>query len=109
MGGLLTAVVTATGGGAELVWVPQDVLLAAGAEPWTQLPCWVPEGGEDAGFMENDTSLAVATGLRSRPVAETVVDTWAWVRAEGMPVQRPDRPVHGLPPDLEERLLASVP
>jgi hypothetical protein len=106
---LLDAVVSATGGAAELVWVSQEAVLAAGVEPWTQLPCWVPEGGEHEGFMESDTSSAVATGLRSRPVEETAADTWAWVRAEGMPPQRPDRPQHGLPAELEERLLASGP
>jgi nucleoside-diphosphate-sugar epimerase len=106
---LLEAVVSATGGGAELVWLSQEVVLAAGVDPWTQLPCWVPEGGEYEGFMESDTSRAVATGLRSRPVEETVADTWAWLRSEGKPAQRADRPAYGLPPELEERLLASAP
>ncbi|RJK95511.1 reductase [Vallicoccus soli] len=103
---LLEACVAATGGGAELVWVPEDDLAAAGAEPWTHLPCWVPEGGEWAGFLEADTSRAAAAGLACRPVEATVEDTWAWVRREGVPPQRPDRPVHGLPPGLEARLLA---
>jgi 2'-hydroxyisoflavone reductase len=101
---LLEACVAATGSDAELVWVPQDEL--GGAEPWTQLPCWVPEGGEFEGFMESDTGRAVATGLRSRPVEETVADTWAWLQEEGPAPQRPDRPVHGLPPELEAALLA---
>jgi len=103
---LLEAVVGAAGG--ELVWVPQEAVLAAGAEPWTQLPCWVPESPEWAGFMESDTSRAVATDLHSRPVEDTVRDTWAWIQAEGPPRQRPDRPVHGLPPELEQQLLAST-
>jgi 2'-hydroxyisoflavone reductase len=106
---LLEAVVAVTGGMAELVWVPEDTVLASGAEPWTQLPCWLPESGEDAGLMESDTGRAIETGLRSRPVTETVADTWAWVQAQGLPPQRADRPVHGLPAELEERLLASVP
>jgi nucleoside-diphosphate-sugar epimerase len=105
---LLEAVVEVTGAGAELVWVPQEQVLASGAEPWTQLPCWVPETEEFSGFMESDTSRALATGLRSRAVGETVADTWAWLQQDGFPVQRPDRPVHGLPPEVEERLLASV-
>jgi nucleoside-diphosphate-sugar epimerase len=103
---LLEAVVAATGAGAELVWVDQETVLAAGAEPWTQLPCWVPEGGEFEGFMEGDTSAAVATGLRSRPVEETVRDTWAWIQQDGLPAQRADRPRHGLPETLERQLLA---
>jgi len=103
--GLLTACREATGSGAELVWVPQEDLTAAGAQPWTHLPCWAPEGGEFAGFLESDTSRAAATGLVCRPIAETVRDTWAWVQREPAPPQRPDRPVHGLPPEIEQRLL----
>lgn len=105
-GGLLSAVVEATGGTAELVWVPEAEVLAAGAEPWTQLPCWVPENEEFAGFMEGDTSQAIATGLRTRPVGDTVRDTWTWLQEAGMPVQRSDRPAHGLPENLERELLA---
>lgn len=103
---LLQACVEVTGADARLVWVDEAALAAAGAEPWTHLPCWVPEAGEYAGFMESDSSLAAATGLRCRAVTETVADTWAWLRAEGLPAQRADRPVHGLPPEIEARLLA---
>lgn len=94
-----------TGSDAELVWVSEQRLATAGVEPWTQLPCWVPEGGEYAGFLEADTSLAARSGLRCRPVEETVADTWAWLQAEGSTPLRDDRPVHGLPRELEEALL----
>lgn len=104
---LLTACLEVTGSDAELVWVSESDLAAAGAQPWTQLPCWVPETGEFAGFLEADTSRAAATGLSCRPVEETVADTWAWLQADGWPTPREDRPVHGLPADLESRLLAA--
>lgn len=104
---LLEACVAATGSGAELVWVGEDELAAAGAEPWTHLPCWVPEQGEFAGFLEVDTARAAATGLVCRPVEQTVADTWAWLRQDGLPRQRPDRDVHGLPDELERRLLGA--
>ena len=107
MGGLLSACVQATGSDAELVWVPESDLAAAGAEPWTQLPCWAPESGEFAAFMKADASLAAETGLVCRPVAETVEATWEWLSGEGPAAQRDDRPVHGLPPELEQQLLAS--
>ena len=106
---LLEAVVTATGSRAELVWVDQDTVLASGAEAWTQLPCWVPEGGEFEGFMESDTSRAIATGLMSRDIADTCTATWEWLQRDGFPAQRSDRPVHGLPESLETALLASAP
>jgi nucleoside-diphosphate-sugar epimerase len=105
---LLEAVVAATGSRAELVWIDQDAVLASGAEPWTQLPGWVPEGGEFDGFMESDTSRAIATGLVSRDVSDTVAGAWEWLQRDGFPVQRSDRPVHGLPEALEALLLASA-
>ena len=105
---LLEAVVAATGSVAELVWVDQETVLQH-AEPWVQLPCWVPEGGEFEGFMESSTAAAQASGLRSRPVEETVRDTWAWLQEAGMPTQRADRPVHGLPETAETALLALAP
>lgn len=107
--GLLTACRDVTGSDAELHWVSEPTLEAAGVQPWTQLPCWVPEGGEFAGFLESDTSQAAATGLRCRPVEETVADTWSWLQADGLPVQRADRPTHGLPVELERALLDAEP
>lgn len=103
---LLEACLEVTGSSAELVWVSEERLAAAGVEPWTQLPCWVPTTGEFADFFEADTTLAARTGLVCRPVTQTVADTWAWLQAEGFPAQRPDRPVHGLPPELERTLLS---
>ena len=105
---LLEACVEATGSDAELVWVDEADLAAAGVQPWTQLPCWVPETGEAAGVFEGDTRKALGAGLSGRPIEETVADTWAWLQAEGMPVQRPDRPSHGLPADLERQLLGDA-
>lgn len=106
MGQLLAACVAVTGSDAQLIWTDEATLARAGAEPWTHLPCWVPEAGEFAGFLEGDTTLAAATGLVCRPVLETVAETWTWLRAAGRPPQRPDRSVHGLPPDIEVALLA---
>ena len=106
---LLTACRATTGSDAEFHWVSENDLAAAGVQPWTQLPCWVPEAGEFAGFLEADTSRAAAAGLKARPIEETVADTWAWLQAEGWPTQRADRAVHGLPVDLERTLLAHDP
>ena len=109
MQSLLEAVVSATGSKAELVWIDQEAVLASGAEPWSHLPCWLPEGGEFEGFMEGDTSRAIATGLRSREITDTVDATWAWLQRDGFPTQRADRPVYALPETLETSLLTSVP
>jgi len=104
-GELLEACVAVTGAHAELIWIPETELAEAGAAPWTQLPCWVPETGDFAGFMEADTGLAERAGLVARPIGQTVEDTWRWLHREGAAPQRADRDVHGLPPDLERRIL----
>lgn len=105
--GLLQACVDATGSDAELVWIDEDRLAAAGVQPWTQLPCWVPQEGEFAGFLEADTAKAGQAGLRCRPVEDTVRDTWEWMQRETLPTQREDRAVHGLPSEIEEELLSA--
>ncbi|WP_037669120.1 NAD-dependent epimerase/dehydratase family protein [Streptomyces griseus] len=110
MGELLDAVVRVTGADAELRWVEPQVILDAGIEPWTQLPVWVPPGTDmhDA-LHAADVSRAVATGLECRPVADTVADTWAWLREiGGTAPQRPDRTRKGLDAEVEAKVLAVV-
>ncbi|MEU3779055.1 NAD-dependent epimerase/dehydratase family protein [Streptomyces sp900129855] len=110
MGALLEACVRATGSSAELRWTAPEIILAAGIEPWTELPVWVPPGSDmhDA-LHAGDVSRALATGLVCRPVEETVADTWAWLEAiGGTAPQRPDRTVKGLDPEVEAKVLATA-
>lgn len=109
MAGLLEACVTATGSTAELVWVDPAVVLAAGAAPWSDLPVWIPPGDTHDAMHGSDVAKALRTGLRCRPVTETVADTWAWLQAlPGPPPQRPDRPAVGLDPAVEAKILEGV-
>ncbi|MGW1888726.1 NAD-dependent epimerase/dehydratase family protein [Streptomyces sp. NPDC002004] len=107
MEALLQACVRATGSDADLRWTAPDVVLGAGVEPWTQLPVWVPPGGELHGALHGaDVGRAMAAGLWCRDVDVTVEDTWAWLRSlGGVPPQRPDRPAPGLDPAVEAKLL----
>jgi nucleoside-diphosphate-sugar epimerase len=103
---LLQTAVEATGGRADLVWVTPEQVEAAGVSGWTDLPIWVPPTGELAPLHDADTRAAAATGLRCRPVTETVADTWAWLQAEGTPEPPSDRAGQiGLGPEQERRLL----
>lgn len=79
--------VRVTGSQAQLDWVPDDVLLAAGVEPWSELPLWMP-GPSGAAVVAVDDSDAKAAGLRTRPWQETVADTWAWLQGGARPVMR---------------------
>lgn len=105
MGSLLASARQVTGSTARLVWASPDAIAAAGIAPWTDLPIWVPPTGEYAGLHAGDVSAAYAAGLSCRPVAETVADTWRWLRAEGQPAA-PDRyPPVGLDPSRERAVL----
>jgi nucleoside-diphosphate-sugar epimerase len=111
MGELLDACVAVTGSTARLRWTDPDTVLAAGVEPWNDLPIWVPLGHEYRWLQERGVQRAHATGLTCRPVAGTVADTWAWLRAVGgVPPRagRPARPPVGLDPQREAALLAAV-
>ena len=81
MGEVLGAAVAATGSAAELRWIADAALEAAGVEPWTELPLWLPPAFR--GTWAVGTERAQAAGLRCRPVAESVADVAAWLRAGG--------------------------
>jgi nucleoside-diphosphate-sugar epimerase len=79
---VLEAAVAATGADAELVWIPDERLVAAEVEPWVELPLWIP-AAQFPGTWTIGTERAQAAGLRCRPVADTVADVAAWLRDGG--------------------------
>jgi 2'-hydroxyisoflavone reductase len=98
----------ATGSGARLHWVPDDVLVEHEVEAWDALPLWIP-ADTGAGTWAVGTERAQAAGLRCRPVAATVADTWAWLRdggAESIGDWRAEHRPRGLSPERERALLA---
>lgn len=106
IGALLEACVRVTGSDAELVPVTPERVEAAGVSGWTHLPIWVPPTGELAALHDADTGAAAAAGLRCRPMADTVADTWAWLQAEGTPTPPSNRAGEiGLSAEQERRLL----
>jgi hypothetical protein len=94
---------------ARLVWVDPEPILAAGIEPWAELPIWIPPDSEDAGIHAADVERAHAAGLRCRPVQDTVADTWAWLTSLDEPAPlRADRDPPGLDRRRERALLSSI-
>ena len=56
-----------------VVPVAERFLLANGVAPWNELPLWVPSSDASrVGFARVDCSRAVAAGLETRPLADTV-------------------------------------
>ncbi len=86
MGELLTDCGEATGPGPagppQLRWVPDPVLLEAGVQPWMELPMWAPGTPEFAAVWDVTGDRALRTGIRYRPLSDTVRDTWSWLRRE---------------------------
>ncbi|MBB5829527.1 nucleoside-diphosphate-sugar epimerase [Micromonospora carbonacea subsp. aurantiaca] len=86
---------------AELVWVDEDWLVAQGVTQWTELPLW----RNAAAPWGMSVDRAVATGLRTRPLAETVLDTWEWLAGGGQPVAHERFAEHGIAPEWEAALI----
>jgi 2'-hydroxyisoflavone reductase len=106
----LEAAVDATASGARLHWIADDVLQAHAVEPWDELPLWIPEA-TGAGTWAIGTERAQAAGLRCRPIAETVADTWAWLRSGGdakLSQWRAEHRPRGLGAERERELLGAA-
>jgi nucleoside-diphosphate-sugar epimerase len=104
-GDMLDACVQATAGEAqrpaELVWADEKWLVRQGVTQWTQLPLW---RDAPAPWAVN-ADRAHAVGLRCRPLAETVADTWAWLSSGGQPVSHERFAEHGIAPETESALI----
>ncbi|MFI0961354.1 NAD-dependent epimerase/dehydratase family protein [Streptomyces sp. NPDC021080] len=100
----LEACLTETGGAGVPVWVDPSVLIEQGVKQWTELPLWRTH----AGVWAVGSSRAVAAGLRCRTIAETIRDTWQWWAADGRPVDHPRWAEHGIAPEAEAKILASL-
>jgi len=77
---MLEACVSETGSGATLRWADDAFLLAHKVEEWTGLPLWAPEVSESPAVWDVQSDRALEAGLVTRPIAETVRDTWAWLK-----------------------------
>jgi len=108
MRGLLEAAAAVTGSDVELVWVDPAAIAAAGIQPWSELPGWIPPGAANAALHSTNVERAYATGLNCRPISYTVADTWAWLVATGRVLPTPaDGPSVGLDPAKEQAALAA--
>jgi 2'-hydroxyisoflavone reductase len=101
MGALLGACVEVTGGRAKPVWVSDAFLGEQAVRAWTEIPLWRPYPGP----WQVETKRAQAVGLRCRPIDETVMDTWTWLRGGTLPVEHERQAQHGIEPGKERRLL----
>jgi 2'-hydroxyisoflavone reductase len=74
---LLAAVSEATGASIDPVWLPGEAMRAHGIDP-EDFPLWNQDrNGVEATFAI-DSSRAFGSGLRCRPLVDTIRDTLAW-------------------------------
>ncbi len=90
---------------ARLTWVSEEFLREQKVSGFTDLPMWLSQS-EAPGFSTVSNQKAIATGLRSRPLADTVRDTLAWW-AESRPAGYDFPRGFGLPAEREKQLLAA--
>ncbi|WP_035847271.1 NAD-dependent epimerase/dehydratase family protein [Kitasatospora azatica] len=108
-GAFLAQCAELTGGTAEPVFVTDEFLLQNGVQPLLGLPLWVPQVPPLAAVWDFSATKALAAGLRCRPVAQTVRDTWDWLNRPGSEQeafgQYRDFPDRGLSAERERELL----
>ena len=82
-------------------WAPVDFLEKNNVAPWSDMPAWIPETGDDAGISHVDIAKAVHAGLTFSPLADTIkaIYDWEFERPEGHELKA------GLKPERETELL----
>jgi 2'-hydroxyisoflavone reductase len=105
MGALLEACRRASPtSGARVTWVSEEFLAAHWKAEDLDLPPWSPLKGDSAAASLTAVKPALATGLRSRPLEETVRDTLAWFKT--LPAERQTKLRAGLDPAKEAQTLS---
>jgi len=101
---LMTACQAASGTSVDLVYLDDDWLAGQEVEAWTEIPLWVPKA-EGPSVFDHQPEQAQQAGLRFRPLAETVADTWAWMQSiDGG--WKPTERTPGLTTERERSLIA---
>jgi 2'-hydroxyisoflavone reductase len=66
---------------AKFKWAPVEFLNQNNVAAWSDLPAWLPDSGEDAGFARVDISKALNAGLKFMSLEETIHDTLEWANS----------------------------
>jgi 2'-hydroxyisoflavone reductase len=86
-------------------WIPSEFLTKQKVEPFTDLPAWLPEGGEMGGLHRTHVERAIKAGLQISPLQKTTRDTLAWHLAR--PQAERDKLKAGIDRDRERAVLAA--
>ena len=98
MESMLTEMGRALGTTPELVFASDEFLLEHEVRPFSELPLWLPKGGD--AMLTANTAAAQAAGLGFRPLSRTVTDVLRWDAERGSPDLKA-----GLSPERAAKLL----
>jgi 2'-hydroxyisoflavone reductase len=105
MGRTLDACNEAARSHASFTWADAEFLEKQGVLAWSDMPAWVPNSGETAGFAKVSNARALRAGLTFRPIADTARATLEWFRT--LPENRRSKLRAGLTPEREAKVLAA--
>lgn len=78
LGAMLDTCKLVSASDAKFKWASAEFLEKNNVAPWSDMPVWVPDTEEDAGFSRVNISKALKAGLKFLPLEETVRDTLRW-------------------------------
>lgn len=101
LGAMLDACKQVSGSDADFKWASVEFLNQNEVAPWSDMPVWVPNVSEDAGFSRVDISKAIRAGLKFMPLETTIRDTLEWATSRSADHEWRA----GLKPEREKELL----
>jgi 2'-hydroxyisoflavone reductase len=105
MGQTLDACKQAARSDATFTWVDADFLQKQEVHAWSDMPAWVPNRGETAGFAKVSNARAINAGLTFLPILDTAKATLDWFRT--LPEARRGKLRAGITPEREAKVLAA--
>ncbi len=68
-----------SGSDAKFKWANLDFINQNQIAPWSDLPAYLPDVADDAGFAQVDISKAIQAGLKFSALENTIKDTLTWI------------------------------
>jgi 2'-hydroxyisoflavone reductase len=81
LGAMLDTCKQVSASDAKFKWASVEFLEKNKVAPWSDMPVWVPDAPEDAGFSRVDISKAIRAGLKFMPLEATIRDTLEWEKS----------------------------
>jgi 2'-hydroxyisoflavone reductase len=78
LGAMLDTCKLVSASDARFKWASAKFLSQNKVAPWSDMPVWIPDSAEEAGFSRINISKAIKSGLKFSPLENTIRDTIKW-------------------------------